>query len=154
MKLFVASDHAGFHLKTKLIAEIESYFPEVSMTVSDLGTDNEESCDYPIFADKLVTTLVNDPSEKKFGLLICGSGIGMSIAANRHPKIRAALCSNEYTATLARRHNDANVLIMGARFIDEEVALRCLVRFLDTDFEDGRHARRLALIDELSKKYR
>lgn len=155
IKLFIASDHAGFLLKAYLKQEIHDYFDGID--IIDLGTDSEESCDYPVYADKLVKNLLayaknkeNSSATISRGVLICGSGIGMSIAANRNPGIRAALCSSEAIAAFSRQHNDANVIVFGARFINFEIALHCLVCFLNTDFDGGRHARRLELINQLS----
>lgn len=134
MSIFIASDHAGFELKEYL---------QTQFNLLNLGTHNEESCDYPVFAKKLAIRLKNDDK----GILICGTGIGMSIAANRFKNIRAALCFNEEMAKLARQHNDANILVLGARIISPETAKTCVEKFLSTDFEGGRHRRRLELID-------
>ncbi|MBO6056314.1 MAG: ribose 5-phosphate isomerase B [Alphaproteobacteria bacterium] len=134
MSIFIASDHAGFELKEYL---------QTQFNLLNLGTHNEESCDYPVFAKKLAIRLKNDDK----GILICGTGIGMSIAANRFKNIRAALCFNEEMAKLARQHNDANILVLGARIISPETAKTCVEKFLSTDFEGGRHQRRLELID-------
>lgn len=134
MDIFIASDHAGFRLKE---------FLKKSFRLIDLGTDTEDSCDYPIFAKKLAEKI----NEENRGILICGTGIGMSIAANRFSHIRAALCTNEAMAELARQHNDANVLVLGARIIFEDTALKCVEKFLSTDFEGGRHQRRISLIN-------
>lgn len=134
MSIFIASDHAGFELKEYL---------QTQFNLLNLGTHNEESCDYPVFAKKLAIRLKNDDK----GILICGTGIGMSIAANRFKNIRAALCFNEEMAKLARQHNDANILVLGARIISPEAAKTCVEKFLSTDFEGGRHQRRLELID-------
>jgi len=109
----------------------------------DLGTHSAESCDYPVFAKKLC----NQMKESDKGILICGTGIGMSIAANRFKNIRAALCFNEKMATLSRQHNDANVLVLGARIISAETARNCVEKFLSTDFEGGRHRRRMEMIN-------
>ena len=133
MSIFIASDHAGFELKEYL---------KTQFNLLDLGTHSSESCDYPVFAKKLAIRLKNDDK----GILICGTGIGMSIAANRFENIRAALCFNEEMAALARRHNDANVLVLGARIISPETAKNCVEKFLSTNFEGGRHQRRLELI--------
>ena len=134
MTIFIAADHAGFELKEYLRG---------CFKLSDVGTYDNESCDYPIFAKKLVRQMRG--ADK--GILICGTGIGMSIAANRFKNIRAALCFNEEMATLSRQHNDANVLVLGARIISAETARGCVEKFLSTDFEDGRHQRRLDLIN-------
>jgi ribose 5-phosphate isomerase B len=134
MKMFIAADHAGFALKQHLLA-----YSGVKMT--DLGTHSLESCDYPLFAQKLVNEVLNSP--ESHGVLICYTGIGMAMAANRYRGIRAALCFNEKMAELARRHNDANVLVLGSSVVDNETALRCLRLFFEATFEGGRHLRRL-----------
>ena len=134
----VGADHAGFALKSQLSARLA----RAGYTVIDVGTSSEESVDYPDFADAVVEAIRDGRAER--GLLVCGSGIGMSIAANRHPGIRAALCHDANAARLARQHNDANVLALGARVIDAETAAACLDAFLETEFEAGRHARRVA----------
>lgn len=134
----IGADHAGFELKRVLKGELAG----LGYSVTDLGTDDEESVDYPDFADSVATEVSS--GRMKRGVLICGSGIGMSIAANRHPGVRAALCHDEDSARLAREHNDANILVMGARSIGEEQAKTCLRIFLETEFEGGRHARRVA----------
>ena len=138
MNTFIASDHAGFKLKE---------FLKSKFNVLDLGTRNEESCDYPIFARKLTSRMKPDDR----GILICGSGIGMSIVANRDENIRAALCFNEEMAELARRHNDANVIVFGGRIISDQVAWACVEKFLSTEFEGGRHKTRVDLINDLKK---
>jgi len=131
--IFIASDHAGFELKEYL---------KTQFNLLDLGTHNAESCDYPVFAEKLCNQM--KASDK--GILICGTGIGMSIAANRFKNIRAALCFNEEMAILSRQHNNANVLVLGARIISPETARNCVEKFLTSDFEGGRHQRRVDLI--------
>jgi ribose 5-phosphate isomerase B len=133
----IAVDHGGFPLKQAVIEEIRA----ANLDVLDLGTDNEESVDYPDFADKLVNAM--KAGQVSRGVLICGTGIGISIAANRHPGIRAALCCDEQAAALSRQHNDANVICFAGRTTGE-VKARNLVRiFLETEFEGGRHARRV-----------
>jgi len=139
----IASDHAGFELKAVLRAELE----RLGYDVLDLGTDSAESVDYPDFARALVGA-IRDGRVRR-GVLICGSGLGISIAANRHKGIRAAPCHNAEAARLSRQHNDANVLALGARFIDEATAKECLTAFLTTDFEGGRHERRVKKMDQL-----
>lgn len=134
----IASDHGGVDLKRALIEILE----ERGMEVLDLGTDTLESVDYPDFAESLAGAIRDGRADR--GVLICGSGIGMSIAANRHREIRAALVHDHLTARLARQHNDANVLVMGGRLVGAELAKDCLTAFLDTPFEGGRHARRVA----------
>jgi ribose 5-phosphate isomerase B len=136
-KIVIASDHAGFDLKTVL----KQSLAEDGYDVLDLGTHGPESVDYPDFAAMLAATIRNGEAER--GILICGTGIGISIAANRHPGVRAALCNNSTTARLARQHNDANVLALGARIVGEEIARDCVAAFLATPFEGGRHCRRV-----------
>jgi ribose 5-phosphate isomerase B len=134
----VAADHAGFPLKETLKADLAAR----GFEVLDLGTDGPASVDYPDFADRLAEALRRGPAKR--GVVVCGTGIGISIAANRHRHLRAALCHDSTGARLARQHNDANVLALGARLIGEEVARECLKVFLETPFEGGRHARRVA----------
>lgn len=134
----VAVDHGGYALKRAVIEEIR-----VGGRIAvDLGTDGEDPVDYPDFAAKLVDAIADGRTRR--GVLVCGTGIGVSIAANRHPGIRAALCYDEETAALARRHNDANVICLGGRKTSEEAARGMVRLFLSTAFEGGRHARRVA----------
>jgi ribose 5-phosphate isomerase B len=133
----IASDHAGYGLKGFIKGEIKS----LGYEFLDLGTDSEESVDYPDFAKKLADVL--GQNQALYGILICGSGIGISIAANRYEHIRAALCVEPVSAFYARAHNDANVLVFGSKFIGTELAKSCLKVFLETPFEGGRHAKRL-----------
>ncbi len=137
----VAADHAGYPLKDRLADEISA----AGLGVLDLGTNNSDSVDYPKYGQAMAQALLEGKAER--GVLICGTGIGVSIAANRHRGIRAAVCHSEETARLARAHNDANVLVMGGRIIDEETASACLRAFLETEFEGGRHQRRVAMLD-------
>jgi ribose 5-phosphate isomerase B len=134
----IASDHAGYEMKTALKEEISS----LGYGVLDLGTDSPDSVDYPDFAHALAEAVTQGKAGQ--GVLVCGSGIGVSITANRHPGIRAALCHNAETARLSRQHNNANVLAMGERIIGVDAARECLRVFLETEFEGGRHARRVA----------
>jgi ribose 5-phosphate isomerase B len=134
----IASDHAGYEMKTALKEEISS----LGYGVLDLGTDSPDSVDYPDFAHALAEAVTQGKAGQ--GVLVCGSGIGVSITANRHPGIRAALCHNAETARLSRQHNNANVLAMGERIIGVDVARECLRAFLEMEFEGGRHARRVA----------
>jgi len=134
----IAADHAGVSLKEMLKSDLE----ELGFGVLDLGTDGPESVDYPDFANALAAAVTQGRVAR--GVLVCGTGIGVSIAANRHPGIRAALCHDAVTARFARQHNDANVLVLGARTTGVEVARDCLRVFLTTAFEGGRHARRVA----------
>lgn len=133
----IASDHAGFELKETLKAELV----RKGLSVLDLGTDGPQSVDYPDFASTLAEAMRDGRADR--GVLVCGTGIGISIAANRHRNLRAALCHDSVSARLARQHNDANVLVLGARLIGIEVAKDCLEVFLTTPFEGGRHQRRV-----------
>ena len=135
--IVIAADHAGYEMKRAL----KQRLADDGFDVVDLGTDNEESVDYPDFAALLADSIVAGRFSR--GVLLCGSGIGMSIAANRFPGVRAALVNDVGAARLARQHNDANVLVIGARLIDAAVAEECLEAFLSTDFEGGRHQRRV-----------
>lgn len=134
----IASDHAGFALKSELNAELVAN----GRDVLDLGTNNSDSVDYPDYAYALARSLQQGQAE--WGVLVCGTGIGISIAANRHPEIRAAVVHDTLGARLCRRHNDANVICFGGRMIGAEVARDCLRVFLDTEFEGGRHVHRVA----------
>ena len=133
----IAADHAGFALKGKIAA----YLREHGYEVVDLGTDSEDRVDYPDYGMKLAEVVAKGKAKRGIG--ICGSGIGISIALNRNPLIRAALCHDINTATLARQHNDANVLALGARIVDEKTALACVDAFLKIEFEGGRHVARV-----------
>jgi len=144
-KIVIGSDHAGYELKMKVIDHLE----ERGFTVLDVGTDSTESCDYPVFADALCKKI--QLGECSLGILVCGTGIGMSIAANKHAGIRAACCSDTYSAKLTREHNDSNVLCFGARVVGEGLALELVDIFVDTDYAGGKHARRVAMLDALIK---
>lgn len=133
----IANDHAGLALKNVLLEQIDA----CGFSALDLGTNSTESVDYPDYGHA-VARAVSD-GRAKFGIAICGSGIGISIAANRHAGIRAALCSSGLAAELSRQHNDANVLCLGARLIGEAEATECVRRFLTTEFEGGRHTARV-----------
>jgi ribose 5-phosphate isomerase B len=135
----IAADHAGYDLKSALLPVLA----ELGLEALDLGTSGRQSVDYPDFADAMAEALRAGRAQR--GILICGSGIGIAIAANRHRNIRAALCHDGLTALLARQHNDANVLVLGGRLIGIETARDCLATFLSTAFEGGeRHVRRVA----------
>ncbi|MCP4330795.1 MAG: ribose 5-phosphate isomerase B [Alphaproteobacteria bacterium] len=140
----IASDHAGYGLKCDIGHELSS----LGYEVLDLGANSEDSVDYPDFADALAAAIHDGRARR--GVLVCGSGIGISMAANRHRGIRAAPCYTEEAARLARRHNDANVLALGSRFTDLDTAKRCLRAFLETEFEGGRHARRVDKLDSIA----
>lgn len=133
----VAADHAGFELKNLLRDEIRRR----GLQVLDLGAYDSSSVDYPDMAERLAVALADGRAQR--GLLVCGTGIGISIAANRHRHVRAALCHDVTTAVMARQHNDANVLVLGARVVGQAVAVDCLGVFLETAFEGGRHQRRV-----------
>ena len=142
--IYIGADSAGFPLKE----EIKPHLIEAGYEVVDLGTDSTASCHYPEFAIKVCKRVQADPSGS-FGILVCGTGIGMSMAANKHRGIRAALCSDTYSARLTRNHNDANVLCLGARVIGSCLALDIVDSFLGADFEGGRHAVRVGMIDAI-----
>lgn len=136
----IATDHAGVRLKNK----IKEHLQKIGMNVLDLGTNTEERVDYPDYANKMVEEIIAKTVLK--GILICGTGIGMSIAANRSSDIRAALCFNEFMAERARSHNDANILVLGSKICEDEISLKMIDLFLHTKFEGGRHTGRLAKI--------
>ena len=142
MKVIIGSDHAGYDLKE----EIRNYLMEKSThNIKDVGAFSMEPVDYPLVGHELAKHIAEGSFTR--GILICGSGIGMSIVANRHRKVRAALCHNLYTVRLSRKHNDANVLVLGGRVLGTGLALEMVELFLDTDFEGGRHMRRVEEID-------
>lgn len=142
-KVAVGADHAGFEYKNRLAA----YLRERGYEVTDVGCDSEESCHYPIFAHRLCTLIQEGKCDA--GVLICGTGIGMSIAANKHKGIRAAACSEAFSAQLTREHNDANVLCLGARVIDYPTAQALSELFLTTEFIGGKHATRVAMLSDI-----
>ena len=139
--LAMATDHAGVKLKAKII----KFLQKKNLNILDLGSDGDESVDYPDFAYKMVEEIIEETVPK--GILICGTGIGMSIAANRSSSIRAALCTSEYMAERARMHNDANILVLGSKLVPDDLSLKMVEKFLETKFEGGRHTRRLAKIN-------
>ena len=148
MKIIIGSDHAGFKLKSKISALLK----KKGFSVKDAGTYSEASCDYPVYA----YAVAREVSKGKFkrGILICKSGIGNSIVANKLKRVRAALCYNVKAARLSRRHNDANILILGAGFIKSDTAKKMVSAWLDTKFEGGRHKRRVNLIKKIEKELR
>jgi ribose 5-phosphate isomerase B len=141
MKIAIGSDHAGLSLKQALLAEGLS-----EHEVVDVGTHDPTSTDYPIYAFKVARLVAS--GEADFGVLVCGTGIGMAIAASQVPGVRAAVCTSEYMARMARAHNDANVLCLGGRVVGPGQAIAILEAFLKTKFEGGRHERRLRMIEE------
>ncbi len=142
MNILIASDHAGFELKSYLIETLGS-----SYNFSDIGCFDGDNVDYPDIAKDLCRKLTMRPNKYNFAILICGTGIGVSIAVNRFKGVRAALCHNVETAKLARNHNDANILCLGARIIDKNIAVDCCQTFLSSKFEGGRHLSRIKKID-------
>jgi RpiB/LacA/LacB family sugar-phosphate isomerase len=144
--IVIGSDHAGFVLKEKL----KTHLRERGFAVEDIGTHTETSVDYPTIAHELAESVAGGRFE--LGVIVCGTGIGVSIAANRHPGVRAALAFDETTARLSREHNDANVLALGGRTTDHTLALRLLDIWLATPFAGGRHAQRVALIEQTQAK--
>ncbi len=144
--LAIGSDHGGFALKEELKAHLD----ERGIAYKDFGTFSEESCDYPDVAEPLCRAVVAGEYDR--GILICGTGIGMSMAANKVSGIRAALCGDCFSAEFTRRHNDANILTLGARVVGPGLALKIVDTFLDTPFEGGRHARRIAKLADIESR--
>lgn len=143
MKIGIASDHGGLKLKEA----IKKHFS--ALEFDDAGTFTEDSCDYPDYVAALCRNIQSGKVE--YGIVICGTGIGASITANKMKGIRAALCCNEFMAEMSKRHNNANVLALGARVIGDELAFRIVDRWLNSSFDGGRHQKRLDKIDELEK---
>ena len=139
----IASDHGGYQLKE----HIKAYLAAKGITCQDFGTDSMDSCDYPVFAKPAAQAVASGACEK--GIVICTTGIGMSIAANKVKGIRCALCGDPFSAEMTRRHNNANMLALGAGIVGGNLAERIVDVFLDTKFEGGRHARRVGLVMEL-----
>jgi len=139
-QIFIASDHAGFILKKNIIKKFSK-----KINFKDLGTNNSyQSVNYPDYAHRLCKNVVKNKSN--IGILICGSGMGMAMSANKHKKIRAALCYSPKNAKLSRLHNDANVITLGSRLTKKETAFKCIITFLRTKFEGGRHIKRIKKI--------
>ena len=147
MKIAIASDHAGFELKEK----IKKLLDELDYKYKDFGTNSNDSVDYPDYGLKVVESVARKEYDR--GILICGSGIGMCMTANKVPGIRAALCHNVETAKLSREHNDSNILTFGARMIDEKTARDLVKVWLKTEFLGDRHLRRVNKMKEIEKKY-
>ena len=137
-RVIIASDHAGFKLKES----VKKFLFKKRKKILDLGTANSESVDYPDFAHLLSKKIKNN----EFGILICGSGIGMDMTANKHKNIRAALCYDIKSTKLSRQHNNANVMTIGSRLTKKKLALKCVTTFIKTDFKGGRHLRRIKKI--------
>lgn len=147
MKIAIGSDHAGFRLKE----EIKGLIEDLGHDVLDLGTTGEDSVDYPDFA-RAVSQAVS-AGEAGLGVLICGTGLGMAIAANKIPGIRAVTCSDTFSARMSREHNDANVLCIGARVIGGGLAREVVAQWLSADFQGGRHGRRVGKISDIETEY-
>ncbi|NLK09193.1 MAG: ribose 5-phosphate isomerase B [Firmicutes bacterium] len=145
--LAIGSDHAAFTFKE----EIKAYLTEKGIQFKDFGCHSEERTDYPIYAEKVANAIVNGECQR--GLLFCGTGIGISLAANKVPGIRAAVCSNCYTAAMSRQHNDANILAIGARVVGIDLAKRIIDTWLESEFEGGRHHDRVELITAIEVKH-
>ena len=147
MKIAIGCDHGAFRLKNEIIEFLNSENYEVK----DFGTYSEESCDYPDIALPVAEAVVN--KEYDFGILVCGTGIGIGIAANKVPGVRAALCSDTFSAHATREHNNANILTMGQRVVGTGLAFDIVKTFLNTEFEGERHQKRIDKISEIEKKY-
>lgn len=141
----IACDHGAVELKK----EIEAMLDEMGLSYQDFGTDSHASVDYPVYAEKAARAVTSGACDR--GILLCGTGLGMSLAANKVRGIRCALCGDCYSAEMSRRHNNANMLALGARVIGPELAKKITQIFLTTDFEGGRHARRVGMIDTLDQ---
>ncbi len=146
MKIAIGCDHAGYQYKEM----VKKHLEEKGFEVIDKGTYSEERVDYPVYGEAVANAVASGEADK--GIVICGTGIGISISANKVKGIRAALCTNEYMARMARKHNDANILAFGARVLGIDVALGIVDEFFSTDFEGGRHERRVNLIKEIEEK--
>lgn len=147
MKIALGSDHGGFRLKSEIIKHLKNK----GIEYNDFGTLNEESCDYADFAVQVAEAVA--AKEYDFGILVCGTGIGISIAANKVPGVRAALCSDTFSAHATREHNDANILALGERVVGAGLALDIVDTFLNSKFEGGRHQKRIDKIADVEKKY-
>ena len=148
MMLVIGSDHGGLELKQAVKQALEARGVEVA----DFGTDNGDSVDYPDFAEKVALAISNGKAEK--GILVCGTGIGMSIVANKFPKVRAALATDEFMAQMAKEHNDANILVLGGRVLNIDTAIRMVCVWLDSTYEGGRHQKRLDKIAQVEEAVR
>ena len=139
-KIFISSDHAGFKLKE----EIKTHLSKKKLSFQDLGPFNDDRVDYPDYAHKVARKVKSN--KNNVGILVCGSGMGMNIAANRHKNIRAAQCFNLKSTKLSRLHNDANIITLGSRLLTKKLAINCVNTFLNTKFEGGRHSKRIKKI--------
>lgn len=146
MKIGIGNDHSALELK----AEIVDFLKEKGYEIVDYGTNSPESCDYPVYGEKVARGVVAGEVEK--GILICGTGLGISLAANKVDGIRAVVCSEPFTAKMSRAHNDCNILSLGARVVGTELAKMIVDTWLNTEFEGGRHQRRVDLITAIEKR--
>lgn len=147
MKIALGSDHGGFNLKNLIIDHLKNK----GIEHEDLGCYSTDSCDYPVFGKKVAEAVKR--GEFDFGIIVCGTGIGISIAANKIPGIRAAHCTDSFTARATRQHNNSNVLALGERITGPSIALDIVDAFLSTEFEGGRHEKRVSMIEEIEKEY-
>ena len=146
MKIAIGNDHAAVQLKN----HIKKYVEDMGHTVINFGTDTNDSCDYPLYGEKVGRAVAG--GEADLGILICGTGIGISLAANKVKGVRAAVCSEPYSAKLTRMHNDANIIAFGARVVGEAMAEMIVYEFLNAKYEGGRHQRRVDMITEIENK--
>ena len=144
-KIIIGSDHGGYNLKNQII----EHFTKMGYAFDDRGCFSTESCDYPVIAKDVVKEVLKTSGR---GILVCGTGIGMSMVANRFDGIRASLCSDTYSARLTRMHNDSNILALGADYTDTSKAIRIVRMWIATEFEGGRHQERIQIIDEIEKE--
>lgn len=147
MKIAIGSDHVGVDLRQ----EISDYLRELGHEVIDMGPDSKERTDYPLYGQKVALAITEGKAD--CGILICGTGVGISIAANKVKGIRAVVCSEPYSAMLSKQHNNTNVLAFGARVVGSELAKMIVKSWLDAEFEGGRHARRVEMLGDIEEKY-
>ena len=145
MKVCIGADHAGFLLKQLVASSLE----EANIEIVDVGTNSEDSVDYPVYAFRVARAVMEGRADR--GILVCGSGIGMSIAANRFPGVRAVNGHEPFEARMSRRHNDSNILCLGSRFLGVDLALEIVRQWINEPFDGGRHKRRIDLIDQEKK---
>ncbi|MEG0370698.1 MAG: ribose 5-phosphate isomerase B [Clostridium sp.] len=147
MKIALGSDHGGYNLKSLIIEHLKSK----NIEFEDLGCYGTDSCDYPVYGLKVAKAVV--AKEFDFGIIVCGTGIGISISANKVPGIRAAHCTDSFTARATRQHNNSNILALGERITGTSIALDIVDAFINTDFEGGRHEKRVNMIEDIEKEY-
>lgn len=146
MKIAIGSDHVGLELKVKIL----EYLTKIGIEYHDFGTYTTERTDYPIFGEAVANAVVSGEYDK--GIVLCGTGVGISLSANKVPGIRAVVCSEPYSALLSRQHNDTNILAMGSRVVGSDLALMILDAWLSGEFEGGRHQRRIDMISDIEKR--